>query len=624
MSIRRIFQLISIVLISSIFIYLYTEYINAKEATLRYIYSESNLQATLTKNLLITNADKETNRILEASGDNLAVMNVLQDYFSSNSTNASPQKAQQLLAQKFPDRHYDVFLIDKNLTIVKGTYARDLGLDFSKMPLACKVLRQVYNSPSVVDTSPVYYDRARNLFIRYVAQKARHSDFIIQFGLSLNDSNIKNLYSTIKKSVPYLEKCSIFVVPTSDTNSPTYEYKYIDFNENADENLELKGMQKAKSRISHFEQLAKHFTDKPIPKDTADLKLFLDNLFLHTHSINYREIIDNKHKNTVVVDFASLHEFQFQERALLVMTFDESVVFHKLNMLLAKAFFTAFLVGSILLFSLFVIHRRVVKPMMLLYESINKHEAVAICNITNQDDEIAKIVTAYNNLYNSLTKTIAEKMELFENFKTFTSNVLHQIKTPISVMKISQEAMDNGNSQEIKEQLQASIVMMEHIYENAEYRMQKNFLHFHPGIIDMSGVLDERIKLFSVVANANDKKIVANIDDGIVVNMNKTELEYLIDNNISNAIKYGTIKKPIKITMYRQNNNIFLEFCNEGKPIKDVDGIFERYKREFADKKGYGIGLHIVKEISDKYNISINVRCQDGINTFCYILNASD
>ena len=99
--------------------------------------------------------------------------------------------------------------------------------------------------------------------------------------------------------------------------------------------------------------------------------------------------------------------------------------------------------------------------------------------------------------------------------------------------------------------------------------------------------------------------------------INGIELERIIDNNISNAIKYGTINKPIFINLYlKEKNKIVLEFYSFGKAIEHPSKVFDKNYREDEGKRGLGLGLNMVKNICDKYNIYYSLRYENDKNIF--------
>ena len=216
---------------------------------------------------------------------------------------------------------------------------------------------------------------------------------------------------------------------------------------------------------------------------------------------------------------------------------------------------------------------------------------------------------------NALVKSKTKELEnLLSNFKVFTANSIHQTRVPLTVIGIYNDMIKDS---EIHNNIKASLVTMDHIYDNLAYKVRKDYLEFKKEQINFSKVLKDRLKLFDVVVTSNDKEVISDIEDNIIIEFNKTELEYIIDNNLSNSIKYGYHQKPIFVKL-KKEDKIILKFCNEGKEIQNKNKIFDRYTRETKQKQGQGIGLHMVKEICDKNHIEIDVYFQDGKNCFEY------
>lgn len=111
-----------------------------------------------------------------------------------------------------------------------------------------------------------------------------------------------------------------------------------------------------------------------------------------------------------------------------------------------------------------------------------------------------------------------------------------------------------------------------------------------------------------------------NIKENILINFNEIELYRIVDNNLSNAIKYSKNSSTINIILENKDNSINLIFKDEGVGIKDTTKIFQRYYRGDRITGGFGIGLSIVKNICDKNKIRIEVssKINEG-SIFTYI-----
>ncbi|MEJ2489174.1 MAG: ATP-binding protein, partial [Sulfurovaceae bacterium] len=89
----------------------------------------------------------------------------------------------------------------------------------------------------------------------------------------------------------------------------------------------------------------------------------------------------------------------------------------------------------------------------------------------------------------------------------------------------------------------------------------------------------------------------------IVINKNK--IIRVLDNLISNAIKYN--KRGGKIFITLRKNMLAVEDTGVGVSNEDIPYMFDRYMRFNESEGGFGIGLSIVNKIAQEYNISIDV-----------------
>jgi len=150
------------------------------------------------------------------------------------------------------------------------------------------------------------------------------------------------------------------------------------------------------------------------------------------------------------------------------------------------------------------------------------------------------------------------------------------------------------------------------------YLISKNFIEYEKSIIDLQEFIQQRVYYFSTVAVDQGRVLkITNNNSNIKVKISEVELTRLIDNNISNSIKYSDINSTIYIKL---EDNI-LSFESSGKKIINSKTIFKKYTRENNTQGGNGLGLSIVSDIAYDNNIFIDVISKENKNTFIYTFN---
>ncbi len=214
-----------------------------------------------------------------------------------------------------------------------------------------------------------------------------------------------------------------------------------------------------------------------------------------------------------------------------------------------------------------------------------------------------------------------EKVNKYLN--TFFNDAMHELKTPLGVMQLNIELLRKKEESKTLRRLFSSMQNMILIYEDIEYHIKHDYVQYRSESINISHFLLERVEIFEDLAKIKDITIVQNIEEDLYYNINRIELQRIIDNTLSNAIKYSYKSTTINVTLKEEEeNSLELSIRNEGTLIKDLNKIFHRYKREDTIVGGFGIGLSIVKHICDKYSINIEVvstKEQGNIFTYNFI-----
>ena len=189
----------------------------------------------------------------------------------------------------------------------------------------------------------------------------------------------------------------------------------------------------------------------------------------------------------------------------------------------------------------------------------------------------------------------------------FFNDAMHELKTPLGVMQLNLEFLRSKEESKVLRRLFNSMQSMILIYEDIEYHIKHTHVEYKAEHLDFSHLLKNRIEIFSDLARIKNITIQEEIEENLFLDMNRIELQRVIDNTISNAIKYSPKDTKIIIRLSADKNHTVFSVQDQGVGIKDTKKIFERYAREDVIQGGFGIGLSIVKYICDKNGIEISV-----------------
>ena len=156
-----------------------------------------------------------------------------------------------------------------------------------------------------------------------------------------------------------------------------------------------------------------------------------------------------------------------------------------------------------------------------------------------------------------------------------------------------------------------------------DYLIKQHRVIYLNEFIQLDAFVKERVSYFELICQLKNISISLTCDTEVGISFNPTKLQRIIDNTISNAIKFSHKNSNIEVTMYKnRNNDIELSFQDYGQGIKNPEKILERYYREDTSKIGFGIGMCIVKSIIDDSDITlvINSKVNEG-SRFTYTFN---
>lgn len=216
----------------------------------------------------------------------------------------------------------------------------------------------------------------------------------------------------------------------------------------------------------------------------------------------------------------------------------------------------------------------------------------------------------------SILKLRSKEVQFSEQDK-FVQSAMHEIKTPLSIITLNNELRQiESGTDTYSEEIDNALKVLHNSYRSMSYIMKKDKLTYEIETLNLAELVKKRIEYFQTIAKVNNKKIIFDIDSDYMVNMSLIELTRLIDNSLYNAIKYSAGTSIVTVLLVKN----ILSFHNQGEIIENEEKVFQKYYRENTSVGGYGLGLSIIKDIADKYNIDIKLESNiDKGTTFTYI-----
>jgi len=213
-------------------------------------------------------------------------------------------------------------------------------------------------------------------------------------------------------------------------------------------------------------------------------------------------------------------------------------------------------------------------------------------------------------------------LQLLKEQDEFLKNAIHEMHTPLSVIITNIDLIRmNDIDCESLDAIEAASRTIQNSYQDMAYLMKRNHERKQKSIIDVKTFIKERIQYFMCIAHVNDITLTLNIDNFEIPNLYMSEIKLyrIIDNTLSNAIKYSFHPSDVKIDIGLTDHGLCFSFNNKGPVIQSKEKIFERFYREEKHKGGYGLGLNIVAQICKEESIDIEIdsTLKDG-TTFRY------
>ncbi len=289
--------------------------------------------------------------------------------------------------------------------------------------------------------------------------------------------------------------------------------------------------------------------------------------------------------------------------------------------------------ASLGLYSLYayLVSRSITKPlenMLIGMKEIEKTNYRYKIDNSRVRNEMGILIDSFNNMAEKLNESEIQKEKLEDARNDFINNLSHDLKTPLTSIKVHVEAIKDGvvNTPEKMDAYLSNIlkksddmkVMLDEL---------KVFSQIETGVevikkekVDFMMFIQDLVDEFSYDLEKIDGKINYNFDHSYdyMIHIDLEKMKRAIFNIFENSVKYASVDPLIMNVNLTEDENhcIVLSIKDNGKGVKQKNLIqlFEKFYREDESRNqntaGSGIGLAITKAIIESHNGTINAKCQ--------------
>jgi len=219
--------------------------------------------------------------------------------------------------------------------------------------------------------------------------------------------------------------------------------------------------------------------------------------------------------------------------------------------------------------------------------------------------------------YQLYATELREAEERQEEHLEFVDRWVHQMKTPLSVIELTAQNLDEPDSSSIREETERMKSGLNTVLYMARLRTIEHDFHIKP--VRLSNIVRDvntENKRFYIRSAVYPKLVEQQAE--MVVESDEKWLFFILEQLIQNAVKYSAGKSnQIEIHLYNRGSSAVLEVRDEGTgiPVEDQRRVFHKFYTGSNGRKyreSTGMGLYLVKEVSERLGHKVEMESVVG------------
>lgn len=234
--------------------------------------------------------------------------------------------------------------------------------------------------------------------------------------------------------------------------------------------------------------------------------------------------------------------------------------------------------------------------------------------LPSHKDEIHQLGTTINELLDRIEMSLTRE-------KQITADISHELRTPITSIRGMLEVLIRKTREphQYEEKIQQVIVEVDAMNSIIDQllqlsRLEAGNLTLNKTAVGLGELLNTTKGRWQQLLKKKNIELLTDVPDDAIVNADRGFLEIMLDNLISNAIKYGNTDEQIVINWSSDASRLSITDNGPGIPQEQIPYLFNRFYRTDASRssevEGNGLGLSIVKKLADLQQITLGVTSQ--------------
>tara|TARA_R110001592_G_scaffold271284_1_gene537763 strand:+ start:810 stop:2093 length:1284 start_codon:yes stop_codon:yes gene_type:complete len=228
-------------------------------------------------------------------------------------------------------------------------------------------------------------------------------------------------------------------------------------------------------------------------------------------------------------------------------------------------------------------------------------------------------IEEFNRLNQSIEKLINKNQIIYRSQREFVENAAHELQTPLAIFQskidnLLQRSDINREQSKLLDSLNNSVSRLNRLNKNLLLLSKIDSYQFSDVVtFSLKELIRKHLDFFKEQALSRNIEITTHFNDDIDLNANIVLTEILINNLFLNAIRHNIENGFIKVTLEKDK----LVFSNTGETkTLSIDKLFTRFSKINSSQKGNGLGLAIIKKITDLNNWGIIYSNTTNIHQF--------